>query len=136
MISSELRNAGLTPLQREVSLPAPDPPRDSTTATLVDGYKPYMVATYVRAPPMMVRGEGCYLWDAENRQFLDFTAGIAVNSLGHCDPEFSRLMAQQVSRGTTPVVDALLMTAFRNRQGIWYTSRTYITILGRENCQN
>lgn len=57
---------------------------------------PYMVPTYVRPPPMMVKGEGCYLWDIENRRYLDFTAGIAVNSLGHCDPEIARLMGQQV----------------------------------------
>lgn len=56
---------------------------------------PYMVPTYVRPPPMFHKGEGCYLWDVENRQYLDFTAGIAVNSLGHCDPEMARLMAQQ-----------------------------------------
>jgi len=47
---------------------------------------------------MMAKGEGCYLWDIENRRYLDFTAGIAVNSLGHCDPEMSKLIAQQVRR--------------------------------------
>lgn len=54
-----------------------------------------MVATYLRPPPILVRGEGCYLWDVENRRYLDFTAGIAVNSLGHADPEMVKLMAQQ-----------------------------------------
>lgn len=44
---------------------------------------------------MFVKGEGSYLWDIEDRKFLDFTAGIAVNSLGHCDPEVSKLLAQQ-----------------------------------------
>lgn len=54
-----------------------------------------MVPTYVRPPPMFQQGEGCYLYDVENRQYLDFTSGIAVNSLGHCDPEFSKIIAQQ-----------------------------------------
>lgn len=45
---------------------------------------------------MMVKGEGCYLWDMENRQYLDLTAGIAVNSLGHCDPQVARIVADQV----------------------------------------
>ena len=58
---------------------------------------PYMVPTYVRAPPMFHKGEGCYLWDVENRRFLDFTAGIAVNSLGHCDPGVTNAIAQQAS---------------------------------------
>ncbi len=46
----------------------------------------------------MVKGAGCYLWDAENRRYLDFTAGIAVNALGHCDPEMAKLLYQQVRR--------------------------------------
>jgi acetylornithine aminotransferase len=46
---------------------------------------------------MFVKGEGCYLWDVENRKYLDFTAGIAVNALGHCDPGISRIIAQQVN---------------------------------------
>lgn len=35
------------------------------------------------------------MWDMENSRYLDFTAGIAVNSLGHCDPEMSNLIAHQ-----------------------------------------
>lgn len=56
-----------------------------------------MVPTYVRPPPMFQKGQGCYLYDVENRQYLDFTAGIAVNALGHCDPEMAKLLYQQAS---------------------------------------
>lgn len=62
---------------------------------MVDSYAPYMVATYVRPPPVFHKGQGCYLYDIENRQYLDFTAGIAVNALGHCDPEMSKILYQQ-----------------------------------------
>lgn len=55
-----------------------------------------MVATYARPPPVFVQGEGSWLWDIENRKYLDFTAGIAVTALGHCDAEFSKIIAQQV----------------------------------------
>ena len=82
-------------LQKEYSLSNPDPPSDSSTAALTRDHAPYMVATYVRPPPVMAKGEGCYLWDIENRRYLDFTAGIAVNALGHCDPEMSKLLWQQ-----------------------------------------
>ena len=82
-------------MQKEASLPNPDPPQDSQTAAIVGEHTKYMVATYVRPPPMMVKGEGCYLWDIENRKYLDFTAGIAVNALGHCDPEMAKLIGQQ-----------------------------------------
>ncbi|KAB8301017.1 hypothetical protein EYC80_002940 [Monilinia laxa] len=76
----------------------PDPSPNSQTARLIAEQAPYMVATYVRPPPMFVKGSGCYLWDAENRRYLDFTAGIAVNALGHCDPEIAKIMLEQ---GTT-----------------------------------
>lgn len=90
-LSEEVRNE----IYREAQLPNPDPPSDSATAALVNEQAPYMVKTYVRPPPMFVKGEGCYLWDVENRKYLDFTAGIAVNALGHCDPEMSKIIAQQ-----------------------------------------
>lgn len=56
-----------------------------------------MVATYSRPPPVFTQGEGSYIWDVENRRYLDFTAGIAVNALGHCDPGFARIISNQVS---------------------------------------
>ncbi|KAG9233829.1 pyridoxal phosphate-dependent transferase [Amylocarpus encephaloides] len=82
-------------IYREAALPNADPLEDSPTTALVSEQAPYMVKTYVRPPPMFVKGEGCYLWDVENRKYLDFTAGIAVNALGHCDPELSDIIAQQ-----------------------------------------
>ena len=54
-----------------------------------------MVATYSRPAPVFVRGQGSFLWDLENRKYLDFTSGIAVNALGHCDPEFAGIIADQ-----------------------------------------
>jgi acetylornithine aminotransferase len=44
---------------------------------------------------MMVQGKGCILYDNENRAYLDFTAGIAVNSLGHADPALTRIIENQ-----------------------------------------
>ena len=35
---------------------------------------------------VLVRGEGCYVWDADGRRYLDLLAGIAVNALGHAHP--------------------------------------------------
>lgn len=55
-----------------------------------------MVPTYVRPTPTFVKGQGCYLWDLENRRFLDLTAGIAVCSLGHSDPDITKVIAEQV----------------------------------------
>ncbi|KAL4805183.1 pyridoxal phosphate-dependent transferase [Aspergillus unguis] len=93
-----------SPLQRrfisatatqENAVITPDPAADSVSATFVNERAPYLVPTYVRPAPIMVKGQGCYLWDMENRRYLDLTAGIAVNSLGHCDPEISKIIAEQ-----------------------------------------
>jgi acetylornithine aminotransferase len=45
-----------------------------------------LLPTYARADLRIVRGEGCRVWDAEGREYLDFGGGIAVVSLGHCHP--------------------------------------------------
>lgn len=55
-----------------------------------------MVPTYIRPAPVMIEGDGCYLWDMEERRYLDLTSGIAVNSLGHADPEVAQVIAEQV----------------------------------------
>ena len=44
---------------------------------------------------MFEKGKGCYMWDVENRKYLDFTAGIAVNALGHCDEGMATVIAEQ-----------------------------------------
>ncbi len=43
-----------------------------------------IAATYARYPLMLVKGQGCTLWDDKGRSYTDFVAGIAVCNLGHC----------------------------------------------------
>ncbi|KAL5615303.1 hypothetical protein BROUX41_005352 [Berkeleyomyces rouxiae] len=76
----------------------PDPSVSSKSAAIVADSQPYMVATYSRPSPVFVRGSGSTLYDAEDRAYLDLTGGIAVNSLGHCDPEFTRILADQAGQ--------------------------------------
>lgn len=52
------------------------------------------------APPpltMLVRGEGAWVWDVDGKKYLDFLAGIAVNSLGHAHPVLIEAVTRQVS---------------------------------------
>lgn len=91
-VSSTIPDADIS---HEVSVPNPDPAADSQTMTFLRDRAPYMVPTYVRPPPMMTQGEGSILYDNENRAYLDFTAGIAVTSLGHADAEISRIISHQ-----------------------------------------
>lgn len=48
------------------------------------------------APLLLLdRGEGAYVWDADGKKYLDFLAGIAVNSLGHAHPVLVDAIARQ-----------------------------------------
>jgi acetylornithine aminotransferase len=46
---------------------------------------------------LLTRGEGCYVWDETGKQYLDFLAGIAVNSLGHAHPAFVEAISRQAA---------------------------------------
>ena len=46
-----------------------------------------IVQTYSRQDVLLVRGSGAHVWDSDGREYLDFVAGIAVNSVGHCHPK-------------------------------------------------
>ncbi|HHY81018.1 MAG TPA: aminotransferase class III-fold pyridoxal phosphate-dependent enzyme, partial [Thermoanaerobacter sp.] len=48
--------------------------------------KKYLMNTYSRYPITLVEGKGTKVWDDKGNVYLDFVAGIAVNSLGHCHP--------------------------------------------------
>ncbi len=58
----------------------------------------YIAPTYKRFPVALVRGEGVKVWDAEDNEYLDCLAGIAVCNLGHCHPQVSAAIAAQASR--------------------------------------
>ena len=46
---------------------------------------------------LFTRGEGAYLWDDAGKRYLDFLAGIAVNSLGHAHPAFVEAVSAQAA---------------------------------------
>lgn len=56
---------------------------------------PAILPTYTRAPLTFVKGEGCWLIEADGRRFLDLGAGIAVNALGHAHPRLVAALTEQ-----------------------------------------
>jgi len=54
--------------------------------------------TYNRYPLVLERGEGVYLYDSEGKQYLDFAAGIAVQSLGYHYPGYDEALKAQVDK--------------------------------------
>ena len=55
----------------------------------------YFMHTVERIPVTLVRGEGARVWDDNGREYLDFVAGWAVNSLGHCHRVVAEALAEQ-----------------------------------------
>ncbi len=56
---------------------------------------PSVLPTYSRAPLSFVKGEGAWLIEADGRRFLDLGAGIAVNALGHANPDLVAALTEQ-----------------------------------------
>jgi len=82
------------------------------------------------------------MWDLENRQYLDFTAGIAVNSLGHSDPRISRLIAHQAEmlihasnlyhNAWTPALSKLLISETQRQSPGSPLSQVFVSNSGSE----
>jgi acetylornithine/N-succinyldiaminopimelate aminotransferase len=65
------------------------------TQKIIELEQRYILNTYRRSPFVLERGEGVWLYDTEGRRYLDAAAGIAVNALGHGDPEMLATLAAQ-----------------------------------------
>lgn len=58
----------------------------------------YVMKTYSRFPLTFVKGDGMYVYDENGKEYLDFVAGIAVNSLGHNYPKLVNAIAEQAKK--------------------------------------
>ena len=54
--------------------------------------------TYARLPVTFTRGDGPYLWDQQERCYLDALCGIAVCSLGHAHPHITAALCEQAGK--------------------------------------
>ena len=86
------------------STTVPDPTTGAEPATGTEPVETwttrYASALMGSAPiPMalLVRGEGCYVWDDAGNKYLDFLAGIAVNALGHAHPVLVDAVSKQIA---------------------------------------
>jgi adenosylmethionine-8-amino-7-oxononanoate aminotransferase len=53
---------------------------------------------FLKAYPQAVRGEGCFVFTADGRRYLDASGGAAVVTIGHGVEEVARAMAEQAGR--------------------------------------
>lgn len=54
--------------------------------------------TFKRVPRVLVRGQGCRVWDIDGREYLDLVGGWAVDSLGHCAPAIVAALTAQAQQ--------------------------------------
>ncbi len=76
----------------KTALPGPNARR------ILDGDQRYISPSYTRSYPMVAkRGRGVIVEDVDGNEFLDFSAGIAVTSTGHCHPEVVAAIQKQAA---------------------------------------
>jgi acetylornithine/N-succinyldiaminopimelate aminotransferase len=83
-------------------------PASAESAALLARADRYYVPVYQPRRIVLERGQGSRVWDSDGRDYVDFGAGIAVNSLGHADPE---------------LLDALQTQAAK----LWHTSNVFVS---------
>jgi acetylornithine/N-succinyldiaminopimelate aminotransferase len=66
-----------------------------TTQETIELYSKYVIANYKRLPRVIVKGEGCYIWDADGNKILDMFPGWAVSGIGHCHPKVVEALRKQ-----------------------------------------
>ena len=69
----------------------------TATEAWLGRYGKALMATYGRPQLVLVRGEGCHVWDSEGRRYLDLLGGLAVNALGHAHPALLEAVTRQLS---------------------------------------
>ncbi len=70
----------------------------SSNAEISDRGARVLVGNYAPQPISLVRGEGCWLFDAEDNRYLDLMGGIATASLGHANPKLRAALEDQAAK--------------------------------------
>ncbi len=69
-----------------------------TTQETIDLFDKYVIANYPRLPRVIVKGQGCYMFDADGSKILDMFPGWAVSAIGHCHPKVVEAIRSQAGR--------------------------------------
>jgi acetylornithine/N-succinyldiaminopimelate aminotransferase len=69
--------------------------KDTQVEQLISLGREYYLPVYRPRELVLERGQGARAWDSQGRDYVDFGAGIAVCSLGHCDPDLVAALTAQ-----------------------------------------
>ena len=67
---------------------------------LIAEHGQYILPTYNRLPITISHGKGAKLWDFEGKEYIDFSSGIGVNSIGHGNPKLVEAITNQAEKLT------------------------------------
>jgi acetylornithine/succinyldiaminopimelate/putrescine aminotransferase len=70
----------------------------TATDEIIQRERYFLLQTYNRYPVVMVRGKGVYLYDIEDKKYLDFVAGLGVNALGYAHPRIVKTIRDQAAK--------------------------------------
>ena len=70
----------------------------TTNAEIAERGARVLVGNYAPQPITLVRGEGCWLFDAEDNRYLDLMGGIATAALGHANPKLRAALEGQAAK--------------------------------------
>jgi acetylornithine/N-succinyldiaminopimelate aminotransferase len=69
----------------------------TSSAAVLEAYSGSVMNTFGAPKRVFVRGEACYLWDADGRRYLDLLSGLAVSALGHAHPTVLSAVTGQIA---------------------------------------
>ncbi|AIF45760.1 acetylornithine transaminase [Dyella japonica] len=72
--------------------------QDPSAQSLIDLGKRYWLPVYRPRDVVLDHGKGARVWDTQGRDYVDFGAGIAVNALGHQDPDLLEALTTQAHK--------------------------------------
>ncbi|KAJ7638543.1 acetylornithine aminotransferase [Roridomyces roridus] len=129
-----LRVPGLA--RRALSSSAATPSITPKTQALLDLSENYLLPVYARPSFVLSHGVGSYVYDTSGKRYLDFSAGIAVNALGHADQGVVETLAKQAGKllhtsnvyhnEWAPQLAALLVQLTQREGGLGFTPNTSV----------
>ena len=69
-----------------------------TFEQIAERERQYLLQTYNRYPIVLARGKGVFLWDIDEKRYLDFVSGLGVNALGHAHPRIVKAIREQAAK--------------------------------------
>src|ERR1700688_3435798 len=69
-----------------------------TLEQITDLEREYLLGTYNRYPVAFARRKSVFLYDLDNKRYLDFVSGLEVNALGHAHPRIVKTIREQAAK--------------------------------------